>query len=293
MLIRVDGYHISTCHVSMLGRRLQRSGRSWGQWLATCGVELQWRDAQGFGWTCLESTLSHGAQMQCFPAWPTPQTWEREREFEGLEAVELAYCQLFSLRIIGGYWWIVSCPFPRMILRKFVLVPTPLQAMELWTCKTLREIEPWHAFPVTAPLLPKHCHDASVGLIAIGPPRFKDFQVPATPAKLEETFARAFDIFGHLLKLLTIYTFLDLLISGSYTLTCERTERLSCDTIGSLHTHLMQWPQRNWRTGSLILVPPHTWMFTKTSHWCGQGVKLGKTCCSHMPYAKCIETYWN
>ena len=87
-----------------------------------------------------------------------------------------------------------------------------------------------------------------------------------------------------------IYTFLDLLISGSYTLTCERTERLSCDTIGSLHTHLMQWPQRNWRTGSLILVPPHTWMFTKTSHWCGQGVKLGKTCCSHMPYAKCIET---
>ena len=109
----------------------------------------------------------------------------REREFEGLEAVELAYCQLFSLRIIGGYWWIVSCQVPRMILRKFVLVPTPLQAMELWTRKTLREIEPWHAFPVTAPLLPKHCHDASVGLIAIGPPRFKDFQVPATPAKLE------------------------------------------------------------------------------------------------------------
>lgn len=175
---------------------------------------------------------------------PLPKL-EREREFEGLEAVELAYCQLFSLRIIGGYWWIVSCPFPRMILRKFVLVPTPLQAMELWTCKTLREIEPWHAFPVTAPLLPKHCHDASVGLIAIGPPRFKDFQVPATPAKLEETFARAFDIFGHLLKLLTIYTFLDLLISGSYILTCERSERLSCDTIGSLHTHLMQWPQRN------------------------------------------------
>lgn len=151
----------------------------------------------------------------------------------------------FSLRIIGGYWWIVSCQFPRMILRKFVLMPTPFQAMELWTRKTLREIEPWHAFPVTAPLLPKHCHDASVGLIAIGPPRFEDFQVPATPAKLEETFARAFDIFGHLLKLLTMYLFLDLLISGSCTLTCERTDTLSCDTIGSLHTHLMQWPQRN------------------------------------------------
>ena len=222
-------------------------------------------------WTCLGLCLN-----------PLPKRFEIVSELEAVEVVELPVANFFLWESSVGIGGLFLATSHLWISGNLCWCRRLFKPWSYGTRKTLREIEPWHALPVNASLLPKHCHDASVQPTAIGPgpTPLKDFKGTGGPAKPGRDLRKglwhlltSFDIFWHLYHLLAILKYY----------------------INITVLDLLPWHIKGPRND------PSTPLDRFTPTWCSglsakhttdaDGVKLLRgTCCSHMPCGKCVES---